>query len=111
MSLSFGLATKLSHTLIPISDSATEQRWYDMNQMRNYALFYGFTFLIFIGHELYKSFVKKKDKTEDKLDYVVESIHRIEERLSKIEHGAISTRDIQGMIREEINYRDSFKDS
>lgn len=60
--------------------------------------------LTYIIKEIWEAWKKKGDKTEDKLDYLVEAVHRMEEQISDMKTDIVPKHEVVNMIRDEIEY-------
>lgn len=105
---------------IAIMDSGPYLPFNDIGELRLYVLGSSVTvllfFLLWIAKEINEYRKKKMDQTENKLDFVVESIHRLEERFKAMEEKVKLNRIdpetlkglIQGQIRDEIEFLESY---
>jgi hypothetical protein len=78
---------------------------------QNVVMFLGYAigFLVWIGRTIYELWVKKHDKTSEKLDLVLNKIIHIESKMDSVEKNYATKSELQTKIMEGIKWADEFR--
>jgi len=60
--------------------------------------------LVFIIKEIWEAWKKKGDRTEEKLDFLVTAIHRLEVKFDNIEKDIVPHQEVLRIAREEVEH-------